>query len=192
MTPREKAALTTVLLVHHPVLNRNGEVVTTAVTNLDIHDISRAVTTFGCEGYHLVTPIALQRELIHSVISHWKEGFGLAHNPKRSEAFERTAVVSTIAESLDLIRQKHGQEPLVVATSAKDTGLPLLTAARLLEDPRPLALLFGTGWGLAPEALAAAKGGLPPITGPSAYNHLSVRSAVSIILDRLYGNRPES
>jgi len=77
-----------------------------------------------------------------------------------------------------------------VVTSAKDTGLPVVTAARLHEDPRPLALLFGTGWGLAPEALAAAKGVLPPIFGPSAYNHLSVRSAVSIVLDRLYGNRP--
>ncbi|MBU1244428.1 RNA methyltransferase [Myxococcota bacterium] len=189
MTPLEKSRLTTVLLVHHPVLNRNGEVVTTAVTNLDIHDISRAVTTFGCGGYHLVTPIELQRELIHSVISHWKEGFGLAHNPKRSEAFERTVVTASIAESLAKIRETYGQDPLVIATSARETGLPVMTVQRLLEDPRPLALLFGTGWGLAPEALAAAKGVLPPILGPGAYNHLSVRSAVSIVLDRLYGNR---
>ncbi|PKN45520.1 MAG: hypothetical protein CVU59_08805 [Deltaproteobacteria bacterium HGW-Deltaproteobacteria-17] len=192
MTPLEKSRLTTVLLVHHPVLNRNGEVVTTAVTNLDIHDISRAVTTFGCGGYHLVTPIELQRELIHSVISHWKEGFGLAHNPKRSEAFERTVVTASIAESLSLIREAHGQDPLVIATSARQTDLPVVHAQRLLEDPRPLVILFGTGWGLAPEALAAAKGVLPPILGPGTYNHLSVRSAVSIVLDRLYGNRSES
>ena len=189
MTPLEKSRLTTVLLVHHPILNRNGEVVTTAVTNLDIHDISRAVTTFGCGGYHLVTPIALQRELIHSVISHWKEGFGLVHNPNRSEAFEHTVVVSSIAESLAMIRETYGQDPLVIATSARDMGLPVMTAARLLEDPRPLALLFGTGWGLAPDALSAVKGVLPPIMGPGPYNHLSVRSAVSIVLDRLYGNR---
>ncbi len=185
----EKSSHTTILLVHHPVLNRNHEVVTTAVTNLDIHDISRAAKTFGCGEYHLVTPIELQRDLIHSVISHWKEGFGLAHNPKRSEAFENTRVTSSIAESLALIREKEGQDPLVIATSARDDQLPVIEYGELLRDPRPLALLFGTGWGLAPDALAVAKAMLPPIRGPVPYNHLSVRSAVSIVLDRLFGNR---
>ena len=185
----ETSQRTTVLLVHHPVLNRNGEVVTTAVTNLDIHDISRAVKTFGCGAYHLVTPIELQRELIHSVISHWTEGFGLGHNPKRSEAFETTFVTSSIAESLEKIRQRFGQDPMVVATSARAMGLPEISYEDLRVETRPVALMFGTGWGLAPEALGAARGVLPPVTGPGTYNHLSVRSAVSVVLDRLYGNR---
>ncbi len=182
---------TTVLLVHHPVLNRNGDVVTTAVTNLDIHDISRAVTTYDCEAFHMVTPIALQRELIQSVIGHWREGFGQVHNPMRSEAFARTVVTESIAESLSRIREIHGQDPLVVATSARNTGLAPIGVAKLLEEPRPLVLMFGTGWGLAPAALATAKFALPPIKGPGDYNHLSVRSAVSIVLDRLFGNRPD-
>jgi len=186
---KAKNRSTTVLLVHHPVLNRNGDVVTTAVTNLDIHDISRAVTTYDCEAFHMVTPIALQRELICSVIGHWREGFGRVHNPLRSEAFARTVVTESIAESLSRIREIHGQDPLVVATSAKDTGLPAAGVSQLLEDARPLVLMFGTGWGLAPAALAAARAALPPILGPGEYNHLSVRSAVSIVLDRLFGNR---
>ena len=49
------------------------------------------------------------------------------------------------------------------------------------------------GWGLAEEALAWADYQLEPIRAeaPSehAYNHLSVRSAVAIILDRLLGER---
>lgn len=180
---------TNVLLVHHPVLNRNGDVVTTAVTNLDIHDISRAVTTYDCEAFHMVTPIALQRELILSVIGHWRNGFGQVHNPLRSEAFARTIVTESIAESLNRIREIHGQDPLVVATSAKPTTLPSVSITQLQQESRPLVLMFGTGWGLAPAALATAKVALPPIQGPGKYNHLSVRSAVSIVLDRLFGNR---
>jgi hypothetical protein len=46
-------------------------------------------------------------------------------------------------------------------------------------------LLFGTGWGLADEVLEAADALLPPLAGPSGYNHLSVRAAAAIVLDRL-------
>ncbi|VAW41292.1 protein of unknown function aq_054, partial [hydrothermal vent metagenome] len=45
-------------------------------------------------------------------------------------------------------------------------------------------LLFGTGWGLAAEIMSQVDDVLPPLGG-KGYNHLSVRSAVSIILDRL-------
>jgi hypothetical protein len=50
-----------------------------------------------------------------------------------------------------------------------------------------LVLLFGTAWGLADEILEAADHRLAPINGKGAYNHLAVRSAVAIILDRLLG-----
>ena len=50
-------------------------------------------------------------------------------------------------------------------------------------------LLFGTGWGLAPEALARMDDVLEPVRGTTDYNHLSVRSAASIILDRLRNGR---
>src|SRR5690606_16528271 len=46
-------------------------------------------------------------------------------------------------------------------------------------------VLFGTGYGLAPAALALADVVLTPIHGASDYNHLSVRSAAAIALDRL-------
>ena len=32
-------------LVHHPVRSREGGVITTSVTNLDVHDIARAART---------------------------------------------------------------------------------------------------------------------------------------------------
>jgi hypothetical protein len=48
-------------------------------------------------------------------------------------------------------------------------------------------LMFGTGWGMSEELLARADYFLAPIDGPTPYNHLSVRSACAIILDRLFG-----
>jgi hypothetical protein len=44
-------------LVHHPIKNKRGDVVTTSVTNLDIHDIARSARTFGFDGYYIITPV---------------------------------------------------------------------------------------------------------------------------------------
>lgn len=48
-------------------------------------------------------------------------------------------------------------------------------------------LMLGTGFGLAPAMRERADFALAPINGPGAYNHLSVRAAASIMLDRLRG-----
>jgi hypothetical protein len=58
----------------------------------------------------------------------------------------------------------------------------------LLENEQPVLIVFGTAHGLADEVMEKADGILPPIKGESGYNHLSVRSAASIILDRLNGD----
>ena len=36
-----------VALLHHPVYDKNGAVVTTAVTNMDVHDFGRLARTYG-------------------------------------------------------------------------------------------------------------------------------------------------
>ena len=54
-------------------------------------------------------------------------------------------------------------------------------------DPAPLLILLGTGWGLADGSLPVVSRVLAPIEGASDWNHLSVRSAGAIILDRLFG-----
>ena len=57
------------------------------------------------------------------------------------------------------------------------------------ENPSSYVLLFGTGYGLAPEIFDASDALLDPIGDPHTWNHLSVRSAVAIVLDRLLGDR---
>ena len=65
-----------IALVHHPVLDAQGAIVTTAVTNLDVHDLARSARTYGCSDYFVVHPIAAQRELVARICDHWIDGPG--------------------------------------------------------------------------------------------------------------------
>ncbi len=190
LMPDEIAARTYACLLHHPVLDKEGRVVTTAVTNLDVHDIARAARTFGLAGYFVVTPIEAQRALVARIVGHWTEGAGREHTTKRTEALELVSIVPALADAVARVTERHGGAPFVAATGARPRpdGLP---PAELLRrtGSRPLLLLFGTGWGLAPDVFLNVDAILAPIIGASEYNHLSVRSAVAIILDRLFGFR---
>ena len=186
-------------LIHHPVLNRLGEVSTTAVTNVDIHDLARSGRTYGVERFFVVTPIALQQELIGRVIRHWQTGGGGKRNASRSEAFARAEVAHDLATAVSRVQEITGQRPDVVVTGAqlrKDTiSFRELRERLAAEDTarpgRPVLVLFGTGHGLAPEVVEQADLRLPAIDGPEGaggYNHLPVRAAAAIVLDRLAGN----
>ncbi len=185
-----------VALVHGPVLNKRGDLIATAVTGLNIHDIARAVTTFGGAGYLLVTPLDAQRGLVARIVGHWEGRFGTSYNPNRKAALASVTVVSTLADAVDKVTLWEGRSPTVVATSARRVdGVSAVSyramRSRLGEDGAPVVLVFGTGWGLAPEVMDQVDALLPPVMGPVAYNHLSVRSAVSIVLDRLMGLHEE-
>ena len=60
LPPRANLAIA---LLHHPVYNKLHEVVTTALTNLDLHDIARSSRTFGLDRFYIVTPSLDQRPL---------------------------------------------------------------------------------------------------------------------------------
>ena len=179
-------------LVHHPVYDRHHAVVTTAVTNLDIHDIARSVRSYGLGGYFLVTPIERQRDMIARILGHWQDGRGREVHPDRAEALARVAVVASVEEA----RERAGAGCQTTATAAQPRGE---TAAKIMgydawcaevaSTRAPQLLLFGTGWGLTDEVLRSADRILLPIQGKSDYNHLSVRSAVAVTLDRLFGDR---
>src|SRR5689334_20766716 len=44
-------------LIHYPVLNRNGHVITSAITSLDLHDIARSARTYGVRSMYVVHPV---------------------------------------------------------------------------------------------------------------------------------------
>lgn len=177
-------------LVHYPVLNRRGESIGSAITNLDLHDIARAARTFGVHRYWVITPFAEQQEMAREIIGHWRQGYGAQANPDRGEALSLVQVCGSLQEaSSEIQRDLTGKKPTVAATCARK-GNETLSYGRMrarLWQGEVFLLLFGTGWGLAPEILNEADAVLPPITGQGSYNHLSVRSAAAIILDRLMG-----
>ena len=171
-------------------MNRNGEVVTSAITSLDVHDIARAARTYDVRTVFIVHPIPEQRTFAASVIDHWRFDFGRAHDSRRREALERVQIVVDLDEAIAATEVIAHRRPLIVHTSAQTVGGTSYAALRdqmAMSDAPPLMLLLGTGFGMAPEVAARADIVLAPVLGPTDYNHLSVRSAAGIILDRLRG-----
>ncbi len=178
-------------LLHYPVYNKTGEVVASSITNHDLHDLARLNATFGLAGYFIVCPLELQRKLAGRLIQHWLTGPGAEQNWTRKEAFQRASVVAELAEVKNAVREQTGQGPKLVATTARGAGGQI--GYRALRDKmdqeagQSWLILFGTGWGLTREFLdQEADYLLKPILGSGDYNHLSVRSASAIILDRLF------
>ena len=174
-------------LIHHPVVDKNGQTIAAAVTALDLHDIARAGRTYGIGAFHVVTPLKDQQVLVRRIIDHWVTGVGAAYNPDRRSALALIRLQPDVAALLDQIEARDGARPMTVVTSARmeNSDLDYAGLRGLDTGGRPVVLLFGTAWGLAPEIVAAADYRLAPIEGGGEYNHLAVRSAVAIILDRM-------
>jgi len=177
-----------IALLHHPVYDKNHEVVTTAVTNMDIHDIARAAKTYGLRGFYVVTPVKALQKLSLKIIAHWETGYGAEYNETRKEALALARVTDTLDDTIIDIERECGEKPRLLVTSArKGAARTPFTDLRnmLVFGTAPFLILLGTGWGLTDEVLARSDYILEPIEGDSDYNHLSVRSAAAIILDRL-------
>jgi hypothetical protein len=185
------------VLLHFPVTNRKGAIVTTAVTNMDIHDIARSARTYNVARYFLVTPVEDQHELVGRILSHWRTEQSAAYHPDRFEALSRVRLVHTFEEVKRAVEAEHpGEKPEVVLTDARPLPKQVSYAdyRRELSDPKrgskPVILVFGTGWGVSETFYPEVDRILAPVYGPEGkqgYNHLSVRAAVGIILDRLLG-----
>lgn len=177
-------------LVHFPVYNKIGEVVVSSVTTLDVHDVSRVGRTFGVGTFYVVTPLKTQQELVERLVGHWLKGHGAEYNPTRKEALLKTRVIKSLDEAVTELTEQSGEKPRVVVTGAKQVpnsiGFEKLRE-QLKEDAGPVLLVFGTGWGLEKNLIKNADYVLEPIEGNSGFNHLPVRGAIAIILDRLLG-----
>lgn len=180
-----------VALIHYPVVNKAGTEIASAITNLDLHDIARAARTYGVGSFFVVTPLEDQRVLADRIVAYWVEGAGATYNPNRSEAIDLISVRPSLDAVVDDIRQDCGDLPCKVATCARQgfQNLGYQDLREKMKEGRPYLLMFGTAWGLSDGLIADADFVLDPITGNTAYNHLSVRSAAAITLDRLLGDR---
>jgi len=175
-------------LLHYPVLDRQGRVINTAVTNMDLHDMARVARTYQVEAMYVVQPLELQKKLVRRLASYWTEGRGGEYNLTRKQAFEKLRLCDTLEEALGRIESETGERPKVIGTSAK--RMPgALSAAEMrkeMEKGRAWLVLFGTGWGIDPGFLEQnADCMIEPVQADSDYNHLSVRTAAAVVMDRL-------
>lgn len=175
-------------LVHGPVQNKMGHTVTVSLTNLDLHDIARVSRTYGLGGFHVVTPLEDQRALAATLLEHWTEGPGGKANPDRAEALRMVRLWPGLEDAIRAVAEQTGQAPWVVATSARPEGT--VTPERVREELRsqPVLVVLGTGSGLSPQVLDLTQGQLAPVRPYGAYNHLAVRSAAAILVDRVLGD----
>jgi hypothetical protein len=180
-------------LVHHPVRDRDGHPLTSAITNVDVHDIARSARTFGLAGYYVVSPIAAQRLVVDRILEHWRSGAGAKRVPERSEALSRCHPIASIEEAAQEIERAHGAGPEWVVTEARPVGRTIVSyeeaRAHLALPGRPALVLFGTAHGLHASVIDRAELVIEPIRGVEAYNHLSVRAAAAITFDRLFSVR---
>ncbi len=177
-------------LAHYPVLNRMGDTIASAITNLDLHDLARSCCTFGVQACYIVTPLKDQQALAGRLTKHWIEGVGGEILPERRQALKLLKVVDSLSSAIEDVVRRDGNTPIVWATTAKGghNSLAHRHARRLLEnEDRSFLLILGTGWGLAQEIFDSVDAVLEPIAGVNGYNHLPVRSAASILMDRLLG-----
>jgi tRNA (guanine37-N1)-methyltransferase len=201
LLPPALAHRTHLALVHHPVVDRHGKIVTSSLTNFDIHDLARSTATYDLAAYHIVTPITSQREKAEHIASLWLDDPVTGAPPARKQpasgsragALSRVRTADSVETVIANITAEHGAPPIVVATSARADSFPTarrMSAPELLADmsldPSPLLILLGTGWGLADALIPSVTRILAPIEGGSDWNHLSVRSAGAILLDRLF------
>lgn len=191
MSARVSAAL-----VHHPVVDKNGLEIASSLTPTDLHDLARSARTYGLERLWITTPLRDQQRLAGRMMGFWQTGIGAGYNPNRGQALDLIRVRDSVDQAVEETTADNGRRPLIWATSARGGGerLDFARGREIMDTGRPVLILFGTAWGLAPAVLEMCDNILAPLAGAAGvcgqqYNHLSVRSAAAVILDRLLGRQ---
>ncbi|OGC03554.1 hypothetical protein A2276_01415 [candidate division WOR-1 bacterium RIFOXYA12_FULL_43_27] len=176
-----------IALLHHPVYNKKGDTVVTSITGMDLHDIARSALTYGISKYYVVNPAKAQLEFAGRIINCWKSEESFVHNWTRAEAL---ALIELKEDLEQVLAECPGAKVIVTSAKKTDNSVGFQTLRKKIkESSDDFLIVFGTGWGLSDEVIKKADYILEPVNGPGEYNHLSVRSAAAIILDRLFGGR---
>jgi tRNA (guanine37-N1)-methyltransferase len=180
-----------VVLMHDDILLKNGEVGTSSVTSIDIHDIARSSATYGIKGFYVVTPLADQQAVVSTLMNFWHSSEGAQYNQHRYKAMASVVLKSSLDDVINDISQREGEQPLLLATCAKvrdhEKKITYNDQSIVWQQQKPVLFMLGTSHGLSPAVIDRAHYLLLPIYGFSSFNHLSVRSAAAIIFDRWLG-----
>ncbi len=181
-----------IALMHNDIDLKEGRVGNTSVTSIDIHDIARSSTTYGLQTFFVVTNVVDQQKIVEKMLSFWvDEKIGGDYNNNRHQAVRGVQLRSELEEVVDTIIAQEGKKPVIIGTSARNTTcaqtITYFDQMTVWNLERPVLFLFGTGSGMSEKLLQKCDFMLLPLEGFSDFNHLSVRSAVAIILDKWLG-----
>jgi tRNA (guanine37-N1)-methyltransferase len=185
-----------VALMHTQVKLKDGTVGTTSITSIDLHDTARSCATYGIKNFFMVTPLVDQQAIIATFLDFWRSDFGKNYNQSRYHAVNKVLPTLNLDEVITAITNTEGKAPLIIATSAKEythiSTIDFTQQGTVWQHDRPVLLLFGTGQGLDDALIEKCDYLLGPVSGMTTYNHLSVRSAIAIVLDRWLGLHPQN
>lgn len=178
-----------IALLHYPAMDRDGRVIVTSFTTMDLHDIARPARAYEINRFYIVQPIDAQRSVIKRQIDYWLSEEGRKANPTRYEIVQLVRLKYTLDEVVEEIKDERGRRPLLVGTDARN--YPNTVGYRELREriesrEEDYLIVFGTGYGIPPDLMRTFDYILEPVYGAGEWNHLSVRNAVAIILDRLF------
>lgn len=106
-------------LVHYPMYDKNFNIVATAVTNYDLHDISRSSKTFGVKRYFIIHHVEGQLDMIHKILAFWRSKVGRNYNSYRTEAFDIVETLPDTDAAIKAVEEAEGCHPYVVTTDAR-------------------------------------------------------------------------
>ncbi len=183
------------VLMHSDVMVKGHGVGVTSITSIDIHDIARSSTTFGVKNFFVVTSLKDQMSIMNEFLGFWHSSKGNTYNDNRFEAISHVIPKFSLDEVVEHIEKIEGKKPILITTGAKNYPHPhkidYHSQGEVWMKNRPVLFIFGTGQGLAPHILDRSDHLLLPLDGMTNFNHLSVRSAAAIILDRWMGLNPQ-
>ena len=110
------------VLLHHPVFDKTGAIVTSALTNMDIHDIARSARTYGVRRFYVATPVKALRALAAKIMEHWETGYGSTYNVTRKDALSLVGLEHDLDSTLLTLERETGMRPRLIATSARGGG----------------------------------------------------------------------
>jgi hypothetical protein len=155
-------------LLHYPVYNKNYQIIASAITNADLHDLARLARTYGVKKFFVITPLRDQQELAGRILKHWTTGYGATYNRHRKEALALIAISPSLEETIREISEMEGKEPLIIATDAKKQKTGSLTyrrAVEIIDTEKVVMIMFGTAWGLDKAVVNQADFILDPVEG---------------------------
>jgi len=179
------------VVMHTDVVLPTGEVGETSITSIDMHDIARSARTYGVENVFIVTPLEDQQKIVRRLLTFWQEE-GRAYNMSRQDAVARVELAESFDSVISKIRGKHNVSPCVIATTAHaqyEHTLTYYDQETVWSRHQPVACILGTARGLSNTIIEQSTYVFDPIEGMTDFNHLSVRSAAAVMLDRWLGIR---